>query len=302
MNTISRFAKYTWFLLSYNLLVILWGAFVRATGSGAGCGSHWPLCNGEVIPRASQIETVIEFTHRLSSGLSFIFVIVLFIWAFLIFPVGDRIRKGATASLILIILEALFGAGLVLFKWVAGDDSLGRTISMPTHLIVTFLLLMVLALTAWWASGRKGLTLKGCGLPAWGWITGLIGVLIIGMTGAVTALGDTIFPAETLAEGLRQDLSAQAHFLIHLRIWHPMISVLVGFFLIAYAYFFGFSHSKPTAQKLSRGLILLVLLQWSAGLINVAMLAPVWMQLVHLFLADLTWIVLVLFGAAAFET
>jgi heme A synthase len=299
--SVSRFAKYTWFVLFYNLIVILWGAYVRATGSGAGCGSHWPLCNGEVLPRAPQIETVVEFTHRLSSGLALIFIVVLVVWAWRAFPAGNRLRKGAVACLGLILLEALFGAGLVLFAWVAQDASLGRVISMPVHLIVTFLLLAAIAFTGWWASGGKALRLQGRGWPAWGWLVGLLGVVIIGMTGAVTALGDTLFPAETLAAGLQQDLSPQAHFLVRLRIWHPLISAGVGFYLLAYAYFYGNTHPNPAARTFSQALFALVITQWVAGLVNVALLAPVWMQLLHLLLADLTWIALVLLGAAAFQ-
>ncbi len=46
------FSRYAWGVLLWNVLVALWGAYVRATGSGAGCGSHWPTCNGEILPRA----------------------------------------------------------------------------------------------------------------------------------------------------------------------------------------------------------------------------------------------------------
>jgi heme A synthase len=298
---LPRFAQYTWFVLLYNLIVILWGAYVRATGAGAGCGSHWPLCNGEIIPRAPQIETVIEFTHRLSSGLALILILVLLIWAWRAFPTGHRVRKGATACAVLILLEALFGAGLVLFEWVAQDASLGRVISMPVHLVVTFVLLAALSLTGWWAAGGNGLRLQGRGWPAWGWLLGLAGVLVIGMTGAVTALGDTLFPAETLAEGLQQDLDPQAHFLLRLRVWHPLISVGVGFFLLFYTYFFGHTHASPAVRWFSKALFALVIVQWVAGMVNIALLAPVWMQLLHLLLADLTWIALALLGAAAFE-
>jgi heme a synthase len=297
----SRFAKYTWFVLAYNFLVILWGAYVRATGSGAGCGSHWPLCNGDVIPRAPQIETIVEFTHRLTSGFSLILVVILFLWAWRATPKGNLIRKGAAACLGLILLEALFGAGLVLFKWVAKDESLGRLISMPAHLVVTFLLLAAISLTGWWASGGKALRIQGRGWPAWGWILTLVGVTIIGMSGAITALGDTLFPAGSLAAGLQQDISSQAHFLERVRVAHPVISALVGFYLLGYAYFYGITRPQRLAQTLSKALIVLVVAQWLAGIVNIALLAPVWIQLVHLLLADLVWVTLVLLGAAIFS-
>jgi heme A synthase len=94
--------------------VILWGAFVRATGSGAGCGSHWPLCNGELVPRAPQVETVIEFIHRATSGLAFLLVLGLFVLAWRVYPKGDLVRRAAALSFLFIVTEALVGAGLVL--------------------------------------------------------------------------------------------------------------------------------------------------------------------------------------------
>ena len=149
---ISSFAKYSWFVLGYNLLVILWGAYVRATGSCAGCGSHWPLCNGEVIPRAPRIETIIELTHRLSSGLSLILVVILFIWAWRSYPRGSLVRKGSGLVMVFILTESLIGAGLVLFEWVGQDTSTSRAVAISIHLINTYLLIGALTLTAWWAS------------------------------------------------------------------------------------------------------------------------------------------------------
>ena len=139
----------------------MWGAYVRATGSGAGCGNHWPLCNGEVFPRAPQVETIIEYSHRLSSGIALLLVLGLLIWGFRIFSQGHQVRIGASFSLIFIITEALVGAGLVFFEWVAKDASTGRVKSMSIHLINTFLLLASLTLTAWWASGGKRLFTSG---------------------------------------------------------------------------------------------------------------------------------------------
>ena len=123
---LTRFAKFAWFVLGLNLLVIVWGAFVRATGSGAGCGSNWPLCNGEVIPQAPAIETIIEFSHRISSGLALIAVVVLLAWAFRAYPRKHPVRLGALLSMILMILEALIGAGLVLLELVAYNVAVAR--------------------------------------------------------------------------------------------------------------------------------------------------------------------------------
>src|SRR5262249_26155824 len=147
----TRFQYFAWGLLAYNLVVILGGAFVRATISGDGCGSHWPDCNGHLIPQPGRIETLIEFTHRASTGLLLPLIIALVVWAFRAFPVGHPTRVSAVAALLLTLSEALIGAGLVLFRLVAHDKSVQRAVAMPAHLIVTFLLLGSLALTAWWA-------------------------------------------------------------------------------------------------------------------------------------------------------
>ncbi|HET9221390.1 MAG TPA: COX15/CtaA family protein, partial [Roseiflexaceae bacterium] len=127
---LNRFALFAWAVLGYNLLVILWGAYVRATGSGAGCGDHWPLCNGEVIPRSPGAEMLVEFTHRASSGIALLLVVGLLVWAMRAYPKGHSVRQGAKLSMLLIIVEALVGAGLVLFKLVAGDDSLYRVVAI----------------------------------------------------------------------------------------------------------------------------------------------------------------------------
>ncbi len=297
---LSRFAKYVWIVLFANLLVILWGAFVRATGSGAGCGAHWPLCNGVVLPRAPQIETVIEFTHRLTSGVVLLMVLGLFIWAFRIYPKRHPVRLGATLSLVFITTEALVGAGLVLFEWVAKDASLGRVISISVHLVNTFLLLAALTLTAWWASGGQAVSFKNRGAMAWGFGFGFLGILLIGVTGAITALGDTLYPAGSLAEGIQQDFEATAHFLVRLRIWHPVIAIGVGFYILFLSGVASMWEENRAIRKFALVVIGLVIVQWLAGLVNVLLLAPVWMQLVHLLLADTVWIFWVLLSANVF--
>jgi len=296
----ARFRRFTWGVLVYNLGVILFGAYVRATGSGAGCGSHWPLCNGEVIPRAPQIETIIEFTHRMSSGLSLLLVIWLFIWAFRAYPAGHAVRLGAGLSLLFTITEALVGAGLVLFRWTADDTSTGRAISIVIHLLNTFLLLASLALTGWWASGGKRIQLRGSGMDGWMLALGTAGALLIGASGALAALGDTLFPVQSIAEGIRQDFSSTAHFLIRLRILHPMISIIVGLYLAVLAGLIAYQASTGDAKRFARMLVGLVIVQLLAGFINVLLLAPWWMQLLHLLLADLVWIILILLMAARF--
>src|SRR5678815_2400191 len=102
-----RFARATWGLVAFLLGVVLWGAFVRATGSGAGCGAHWPVCNGEVLPRAPALETIIEFSHRLSSGLVTLAVLGWAVWAFVAFPRRHRVRRGAVLGVLAILVLSL---------------------------------------------------------------------------------------------------------------------------------------------------------------------------------------------------
>jgi heme A synthase len=294
---LPRFAIYAWAVLVYNLGVILWGAYVRATGSGAGCGSHWPLCDGVLVPRTPRVETMIEFTHRLSSGLALLLVIGLFIAAFRLYGRGHPVRMGASLAMLFVITEALVGAGLVLFELVADNASVARALSVAVHLINTFLLLAGLTLTAWWASGGKPLQPKEHKTLGSFLALGLVGVLVLGVSGAVTALGDTLFPVQSLSEGLRQDFSPTAHFMIRLRVLHPLIAVSVAVYLIALTSFA--ASSRDEHSRLPRLLVVLLLAQLGAGLVNISLLAPVWMQLIHLLLSDLIWITLVLVAASA---
>jgi heme A synthase len=296
---LNRFAKFSWFVLAFNLAVILWGAFVRASGSGAGCGSHWPLCNGEVVPRTYTIERVIEFTHRATSGLALILIVAMAVCAFLAFPRGHRVRFGSVLSLFFILTEALVGAGLVLLGLVAQNSSMTRASLMSFHLVNTFILLAVMTVTAWWASGGAAVQLRNQGALLWIFCAGLLATLILGVSGAVTALGDSLFPSASVAEGLTQDFSSTVHILIRLRLLHPTLAVSVGIGLMFIAFLTRQYRRNVAAKRLSLALPSIIALQLLAGLANVFLLAPVWMQLVHLFLADILWIVLVLMMAAA---
>src|SRR3990172_6462433 len=122
----TAYIRYSWGVLGYTIAVILWGAYVRATGSGAGCGSHWPLCNGEVIPISPRIETLVEFTHRVSSGLTLVLVVGLVIWAFVAFPGRHPARLGACVSGILVMSEVAVGAGVGDVVVFGGDASGAR--------------------------------------------------------------------------------------------------------------------------------------------------------------------------------
>ncbi|MSR01168.1 MAG: heme A synthase [Gemmatimonadetes bacterium] len=277
--------------LGYNLLIIVWGGYVRASGSGAGCGRHWPLCNGVVVPRDPAINTMIEFAHRLTSGLALVAVVWLCVAAFRATTRGHRVRRAAVQSLIFIIIEALVGAGLVLLELVADNDSGLRAVYLAVHLANTFFLLAFLTLTWLWADrpdpGPQPATVPG--LARLGWFT-LAAILVVGVTGAITALGDTLFPAESLRAGLAQDSSLTAHFLLRLRIIHPALAIgaaLGGTWVAVRAIR---AVQTQLVQTAGRWLIGLFVAQVAIGVVNLVLLVPVPIQLLHLLMADLVWV------------
>jgi cytochrome c oxidase assembly protein subunit 15 len=291
------FVRFGWTVLAYNVAVIGWGALVRATGSGAGCGQHWPTCQGDVVPRSPALDTVIEFTHRLTSGAAFALVLVLFLWARRALPLGHKARTAAGFALGFIVLEALLGAALVLFGWVAKDTSAGRGWAMPLHLTNTFLLLASLALTAAWARRGERATwqLPRGALPVAIGIS-LGAVLLAGVTGAVAALGDTLHPATTLGEGLRQDFAGSANVLLKLRVLHPFAALFAGVMTVVTAWLAVPLRRDPQVARAGGALVVLVCVQLLVGVLNLVLLAPVWLQVVHLVLADLVWISLIAMG------
>ncbi|MDX1691296.1 MAG: COX15/CtaA family protein [Acidimicrobiia bacterium] len=293
-----RLVAAAWTTLGFTVLVILLGAVVRATGSGAGCGANWPTCNGGLLPLSGTAEEAIEFTHRATSGRALVAVAGLYLWIRRVRPAGDLARRAAFFGLVFILVEAAIGAGLVLFEWVAEDTSVSRAITVGIHLVNTFLLVAALALTAWWLQGGSvpperpdPRTRRALGIGA-----GLL--LLVGAMGAVTALGDTLFPADSLIDGIRDDFSAAESFLVRLRWIHPILAVGTAWYLLHLARSRRMTASTP-ARTLGTALTVLVVVQIGAGVVNVLLLAPLWMQVVHLLLADTLWIVFVLFGVEA---
>jgi len=290
----SGFPPYAWGVLAYNVAVSLWGAFVRASGSGAGCGNHWPLCNGAVTPQSPMAAKAIEFTHRATSGIDLALVALLVVWAFRAFPRGHAVRMGAALSAVFLMTEALLGAALVLLEHVARNASPARAYSLSTHLINTLTLLAFLTLTAWWASGRPAVTPRR--RPAWMAGASLAVVALVGVSGAIAALGDTLFPATSLAAGLAQDWDPASNIFLRLRGLHPLIAAGAGAWLL----FFAVTSAARRADLRGRAWIMTACLgvQLLAGAANLLLLAPVWMQLVHLLLAYLLWISLVVLCAS----
>jgi protoheme IX farnesyltransferase len=192
------------------------------------------------------------------------------------------------------ISESLVGAGLVLFEWVAGNISLARVVVMGIHLANTMMLLFTLSLTSWWASVGQPVSIKQSGRIRWLLLGGFISVLLMSMAGAVTALGDTLFPPDTLVSGIQAELSPAAHFLVRLRVWHPFLAVAVGLYLFYLARYIFHKRTEPIIHKFALGMVVIYGIQLGAGVLNLILMVPIWMQIIHLFLATLVWISLTL--------
>ncbi len=288
----QRFGIFAWAVLAYNIPVILWGAFVRASYSGDGCGAHWPFCAGQIIPQNMQAPMAIEFTHRMMTSLDTIAVIAMCVWAFRVFPRRHVVRLYSVLSLVFLMIEALLGAGLVLLRYVAQDRSAGRVWYMSAHLTNTMLLLAALTITAWLAhSNTERLRIRNAS-PRLLW--SLAVAVFVSITGAIAALGDTLFPASSLEAGMRQDLSSASSMLLRLRMVHPVIAVAGASYLIWAAASVLRQHEDGASRSAASRVITLTLFQLAVGAINITLLAPIWMQLVHLLMADVLWITLVL--------
>ncbi len=298
MGSASRFSQFSWCVLGYSVAVIMFGAYVRATGSGAGCGSHWPLCNGQVVPHTARVETLIEFTHRLTSGLSLFLIAALVIWAWRLYPRGVRIRRSAGAALILILIEAGIGAWLVLSGLVKNNDSVARAISTIAHLVNTYFLLAALALTSWWAGHENCAPESSRAGKVWPLAIAGAGILLLSASGAIAALGDTLFPPQGLIEGLRQEFSAAAHYLVRLRVLHPFIAAGLGAYLGPVSWSLMRRGPDAGTRRLARSVLSLLCIQLALGALNVFLLAPVWLQLTHLLFSTLIWITLVILSAS----
>lgn len=290
---VRAFVRYAWVTLAFTVLVIVWGAVVRATGSGAGCGSHWPLCNGDVVPLAPTVSTIIEFVHRVTSGLVMVLAVGLVFLARRTFPAGHLARKWAVISLIFMLIEAAVGAGIVLLKLVEGNASALRAGYVGGHLVNTLLLVAATTTTIWAAHQRTASAAVGRPrVSATGFTVAMFAMLAVAATGAIVALGDTLFPHASLAEGLAADLDPTAHFLIRLRVWHPILAATVA----VYLFWLAWRHPafSGDAQATPRHLVMmLIVFQCGLGVINLVLLAPLTLQMAHLLVSNLLWIALV---------
>ncbi len=302
-SKLSGFARYAWFTLAYNVVVILWGVFLRASHSGDGCGQHWLTCQGEAIPSAPELKTAIEFSHRVTTMLAGFVVIGLVIWAFRKFGKGNIVRRLAMWSLVFIIIEGGIGGGLVLTGNTAANWTPSRPYWAAGHLINTFVLIAFLALTAWHAQRdrsihpnipRKIMLLLGLGVAA---------IFLTGISGSMAALTNMLFPSASVAEGIAKDFAPDSHILLRLRILHPLLSTFTAVYLIFLA---GWLNRRAggdsETSRWSTILATIVVIQVGFGAVTLLTLAPIVMQLGHLFLADAVWISFVLLSASFFSS
>jgi len=305
-----RFVAAAWGFVAVTIPVIVWGAWVRISGSGAGCGAHWPTCHGALVPASPGEKTVIEFVHRTTSGLVLVFAAAVALWALRVFPRRHRVRRAAATAAAFTLAEAGLGAGLVLFGLVDQDDSVARAVVIALHLVNTFCLLGAAALAAWWASddapeGAAAGTAEAAAAGRWRAVllVGMAGILLTSMAGAITALGDTLFPVDVTREGtwietVAGDLPPGTHFLVRLRVVHPLLAVVVGLLLAIAAGRLAFVATGARLRRLAVAVAALTTTELLAGLVTVLLAAPGWTQLVHLALADALWVTLVVLTAA----
>jgi cytochrome c oxidase assembly protein subunit 15 len=281
-------AKFAWVVVGYFIFVVLLGAVVRATDSGGGCGASWPLCNGDFFPHHPRLATVIEFTHRSTSGVCTVLLIALAVWTFLKTGKNHLARKAVAWAGFFLVAEALLGAALVLNHWVENNISVGRVIAQGIHFTNTLLLMAALTLTAWFlgndsvdSAGRGGVSkLAACVTVA--------STILVGATGALAALADTLFPSPTLAAGFAQDFAAHAPVLVRMRWLHPAAAVL-GFVCVVLLL-----RAQRPWDRVGTAVATLLGLQFVLGVADVLLVAPTWLQIVHLLGADLYWVALVM--------
>lgn len=303
---LKAFTNYARFVLLFNVLVILWGVFLRASKSGDGCGEHWLTCHGEVIPSAPEFKTVIEFTHRVSTAIDGILMLILIVWAIWIWlKLRDlqsrQVLLASLGSFFFVLTEAAVGAGLVL----TGNTAEAVTITRPFwsigHLINTFILLTFLTLTVWFAAAPRSFNFKNAGRPILFLTIATSALIVVGSSGSLAALSNMLFPSQSLAEGIAKDLSATSNIMLRLRVSHPIVSILTAVYLIFLSgWMKRTSEIDPKVTLWSNAVSILVLLQIVFGAATLLTLGPIVMQLGHLLLADAIWIAFVMLCANYF--
>lgn len=286
----SRFTIAAWLFCGYLVAVILFGAWVRISHSGDGCGSNWPTCHGELVPSAPATATLIEFVHRVTSGLCGLFGLILLSWSWKRYG-WSAVTRACALTLLFIVFEGAIGAGLVLGELVADDDSVARAVVIALHLTNTLALTAFAALAAWRSGQAEPPSFLARRRTAFAIALALM--VATAMSGAVTALGDTLFPKESvLRTGLfaevAADLSAGNHFLVRLRIVHPALAVIGAGYLL---WLLG---GVASSNRWAEVAMYLVSAEVLLGFLNLGLAAPGWLQIVHLLVAQALWMSLIL--------
>ena len=290
--------RFAWAVLAYFIATILWGTVVRATGSGAGCGDHWPLCNGTILQQSPTLHTMIEVAHRLTAGLDVILVLALLIFTWRSTVPRHLARWAAGAAVFFTFTEALLGALLVKLGLTATSQSPLRPPFLALHLSNTLLLVATLAMTAHMLGRSEGFRWRDVHIthPV-GTTLGMMAVMVVGVTGSLAALGDTLFPATSLRASMAEDFSAHSTWLLRWRWTHPTFAILASIFLIWVLIRANRRGGPWDNRRLSMLVVGLLAVQYLLGALDVWLLAPVWMQVVHLLGADLLWSALVVLTA-----
>jgi cytochrome c oxidase assembly protein subunit 15 len=226
------------------------------------------------------------------SGICTALVAALIAWTFKVRASGDRARTAVVWCGILLITEAFLGAVLVKGGYVESNASNMRVFMQCIHFTNTMLLLAALALTWWWLGDRTPIPPQPAKTRGVAWIA-LAMTVVVGATGSVAALADTLFPSPSLRAGLLQDFAAHAPLLVRMRWLHPaaaVIALVCALWLCV--------PLKAQASRSAWWVLGLIALQLVLGLGDVLLLAPTWMQVLHLFGADLYWIALVTAAAS----
>jgi cytochrome c oxidase assembly protein subunit 15 len=289
LRSIPGAQRFAWCVVAYNIFVVLWGAIVRATGSGAGCANSWPLCNGQIIPINPTFHTIIEFIHRQTATVSVLTLILLVAWTWRTTLPGMAARVFVVLSAILLVNEAFLGAVLVKLGYVTGNRSLGRVLVLGVHLSNTLLLVAAMTLTAILLGTRQRWAhLHARGTDKAIAITGLLATLVVGVSGSLAALGDTLFPATSLRAAFAQDIDATSPLLLRLRGIHPLSAFLAAAFVV----WLIVRARRAGHRTLTHLVLALLALQFLLGVADVLLLAPTWMQIAHLLGADIYWVAL----------
>lgn len=295
MTARVSYTRTAWAVLVFTLLVVLWGGYVSASGAGDGCGDEWPLCGELLSPSngtADAADTLVEFTHRLTSGLALLAVAGLAAWSRRRFAPGHGARRWAALALLFMVVEALIGAALVIFQWVDMNVSLARALVQPVHLANTYLLMGALACAAWWSGPRRPVAAPGPGRPDRLAAAALVGLVAVSAFGAAASLASTVFPAQSFLDGVRNDFASGAHYLIRLRVWHPVAALAFGGYLVWLRRRLRDTHAD-SAPAPFRWAVAVFLAALAVGVLDALLLAPIALQMTHLFLAHALWLALV---------